>query len=201
MIGVVLAGGLSSRLGQDKTRLRLHGPNRPRMLERTVELLRACTEETVISCRGDRPPEDPDGALAGVPLLMDDAPGQGPLGGMHTCLRRLGGPILVLSCDLPFMEPAVLERLLAARATRKPHHIMTTYRQVETGYIEALVAVYEPACLPWFDRAAAAGVRQLNLVVPEDLRYDVPYTRAENRPFFNVNYPEDLRNALREIAP
>ena len=43
MIGVVLAGGRSTRLGQDKVRLRLPGDGRD-MLARTADLLAACTD-------------------------------------------------------------------------------------------------------------------------------------------------------------
>ena len=50
MIGVVLAGGRSTRLGQDKVRLRLPGDGRD-MLARTADLLAACTDGVVISCR------------------------------------------------------------------------------------------------------------------------------------------------------
>ena len=54
MIGVVLAGGRSTRLGQDKVRLRLPGDGRD-MLARTADLLAACTDGVVISCRAKKP--------------------------------------------------------------------------------------------------------------------------------------------------
>ncbi len=99
------------------------------------------------------------------------------------------------------MDGATLDRLLAARDARPAGAILTTFQQVETGYIEALVAVYEPACLPCFEEARVRGLRQLNLVVPEASQARIPYTRAEARPFFNINFPADLERARRLLSP
>ena len=200
VIGVVLAGGRSSRLGLDKVRLRLGGAGKPDMLHRTLALLAACTDELAVSCRaGSAFPElEPFFFFRPVPDLLPDL---GPLGGLYSCLRALGGPLLVLSCDLPFMEESVLRRLLLARETRRPEQCLTTFQQSETGYIEALVSVYEPECLPWFEKALSSGLRRLNLVVPAELRAHVPYGREESLPFFNVNEPADLELALRYANP
>ena len=102
MIGVVLAGGRSTRLGQDKVRLRLPGDGRD-MLARTADLLAACTDGVVISCRAPDAGEETL-ALPGIRSIPDAEPGLGPLGGVWSALRELRQPILVLSCDLPFMD-------------------------------------------------------------------------------------------------
>ena len=195
MIGVVLAGGRSTRLGQDKVRLRLPGDGRD-MLARTADLLAARTDGVVVSCRRS----SSIAGSGGLRVIPDDEDGLGPLGGVHSALRALREPILVLSCDLPFMDEATLRRLLAARNARPAEAVLTTFRQVETGYIEALVAVYEPACLPFFEEARAKGLRQLNLVIPEAFQARIPYARAEARPFFNINFPADLERARRLLS-
>lgn len=201
IVGVVLAGGLSTRLGQDKTRLRLHGESAPGMLARTAELLHAVTGEVWISCRGNRPcPVSESGVDGPYYRLNDEVEGMGPFGGVITALRVAQGPVLVLSCDLPFMERAVLERLLARRAARQPGTLMTTFRQVETGFIESLVAIYEFEALPLFRQALEDGERKLSRVVPPDLREHIPYSVREALPFFNINYPADLEMARRIIG-
>ena len=168
MIGVVLAGGRSTRLGQDKVRLRLPGDGRD-MLARTADLLAACTDGVVISCRAPDAGEETL-ALPGIRSIPDAEPGLGPLGGVWSALRELRQPIGT---------------------------IMTTYQQEETGFIEALVSIYEPACLPFFEEARARNLRQLNLVIPEKLHSRVVYTRAEALPFFNINFPGELEQARR----
>lgn len=195
MIGVVLAGGRSTRLGQDKVRLRLPGDGRD-MLARTADLLAACTDGVVISCRAPDAGEETL-ALPGIRSIPDAEPGLGPLGGVWSALRELRQPILVLSCDLPFMDVPTLRRLIDARGARPPEALMTTFQQAETGFIEALVAVYEPACLPWFDAAWKQGIRKFSVVIPEELRTHVPYSRSEALPFFNINYPADFEIARR----
>ena len=54
MYGIVMAGGLSSRMGRNKLRLSIHGDGKD-MLERTVELLGGFTDGVFVSCRA---PED-----------------------------------------------------------------------------------------------------------------------------------------------
>ena len=197
MIGVVLAGGRSTRLGQDKVRLRLPGDGRD-MLARTADLLAACTDGVVISCRAPDAGEETL-ALPGIRSIPDAEPGLGPLGGVWSALRELRQPILVLSCDLPFMDMPTLRRLIDARGARPPEALMTTFQQAETGFIEALVSIYEPACLPFFEEARARNLRQLNLVIPEKLHSRVVYTRAEALPFFNINFPGELEQAKSMI--
>lgn len=196
MIGVVLAGGRSTRLGQDKVRLRLPGDGRD-MLARTVDLLAACTGGVAVSCRRS----SDAGENGGLRVIPDEVEGLGPLGGVWSALRALREPVLALSCDLPFMDGATLRRLVAARNARPSGTVMTTFQQAETGYIEALVAVYEPESLPFFEEARTRGLRQLNRVIPEAAQVRIPYTRAEARPFFNINFPADLEQARRMLSP
>lgn len=230
LVGVVLAGGLSSRMGMDKRQLYVHAERD--MLEQTLLVLGECTSRVVISCGADAVPlcarqgrwefvvdALPEGRLAppkttpphvrasqsagahapvGPSRSADN--GIGPLAGMYACLKALQAPILVLSCDLPFMTPEVLHTLMAARkaavqAGRKP--LLTTFKQAETGFIEALTAIYEAESLPYFEQAILAGVRKLNMVIPPALREDVVYPQDKALPFFNVNYPADLELARR----
>ncbi len=189
--GIVMAGGLSSRMGEDKRRLSIHDDGKD-LLEHTVSLLREYAEAVFVSSRA---PQD-----APFPVIPDMVERMGPFGGLYSVLHRLNGPLLVLSCDLPFMDRETLVRLLAARRDRERGTIMTTFQQAETGFIEALVAVYEPACLPWFQMARDRGIRKISDVIPAGLRTHVPYTQAEALPFFNVNYPADLEIARRLSA-
>ena len=95
------------------------------------------------------------------------------------------------------MDVPTLRRLIDARGARPPEALMTTFQQAETGFIEALVSIYEPTCLPFFEEARARNLRQLNLVIPEKLHSRVVYTRAEALPFFNINFPGELEQARR----
>jgi molybdenum cofactor guanylyltransferase len=189
LAGVVLAGGKSSRLGQDKANVVFSGAS---LLSRTVDLLkRHCPTVSII------------GRLSGdqdlhVPCFLDHVPGCGPAGGIATALRIFRRPCLVLSCDLPLMDDRTLQQLKAGWLEKPDHALMTTFQQVETGYIEALVSIYEPQALQLLDEAFCHGLYQLNRILPGVLRHHLPYLRSESTTFFNVNHPADL-SILRRL--
>jgi molybdenum cofactor guanylyltransferase len=83
---IVLAGGRSTRLGQDKRRLQLWGSQGPTLLARTVALAAACCAEVVVVLN------DPE-AWPDLParLVLDAYPGVGPLGGLASGLAATPG--------------------------------------------------------------------------------------------------------------
>ncbi len=101
--GILLTGGASRRMGFDKALLSVEGaPNAVRL----AGVLEAVTAPVVEVGPG----------VSGLPSVLEAPAGAGPLvaiwaGGRQ--LRSLGheGPVLVLACDLPFMNPAVLVQL------------------------------------------------------------------------------------------
>lgn len=183
LTGLILAGGRSTRLGRDKVELSVDGQ---RLLARTAGLAREFCVRVAVSGR------DPAGLGLDLPWLPDDAPGQGPLGGILTGLTRLGGPLLVLACDLPLLTRDTVARLAEARASRPEGTVVTTYLQTATGYIEPLVAIYEDQARPHLAAALAAGIRQVSRALPPEGRHLLPYGPEEAHAFFNVNYPADL---------
>ena len=103
-IGVVLAGGRSSRMGRDKALLGWRG--RP-LLEHQLDVLReAGADEVRVS--GSR--ED----YAGI---ADAVPQAGPLGGLAGIAQALAGDVelLVIPVDMPLLQPALLRRLRSER--------------------------------------------------------------------------------------
>lgn len=92
MIGLVLAGGKSSRLGQDKTRVVHEGQT---LLTRTATLLERHVDQVYISSRQDI---DTGGHW---PVILDETERIGPAGGIITALRRLGGPSSSLPATCP----------------------------------------------------------------------------------------------------
>ena len=97
--GIVLAGGLSSRMGRDKALLPWRG--KPLLLHMRDLLLAAGADPVRIS--GDYP------AHGGLP---DAVPRCGPLGGLHTAIAGLpDGPAWVLPVDMPRLSVALLHQL------------------------------------------------------------------------------------------
>ena len=181
--GLVLAGGKSTRLGRDKTRLVFSGSP---LLERAVGLLRRVADDVRVSGT------DPSDVGCDAPWLADDEPGLGPLGGILTALRRLDGPVLALACDLPLMRADILETLLAARARRPAEALATMFLNPASGRVEPLVAVYEPGAASLLEAAVARGAYGLTRAVPPQRRLEIPYGPGMSRAFLNLNTPGDL---------
>ncbi|MFP4072172.1 MAG: molybdenum cofactor guanylyltransferase [Desulfovibrionales bacterium] len=183
VIGAVLAGGKSRRLGRDKASVIFEGTD---LLKRTVTLLQPVCDQTWVVGR------DPARHEVNTKWLLDDIADQGPMGGIVTVLRRVKAPCLVLTCDLPLLNNEVIARLLRGWGRRREDTLMTTFLHPETGYIEPLVAVYEPEALPLLELALERGIRKLSMALPERVRHHIPCPEGMARVFFNINYPADL---------
>ena len=189
LVGVVLAGGKSSRLGRDKALLRLG--NAGDLLTRTVELLRGVADSVIVVGRSY-----PDGIG-----IVDLAPGLGPVGGITTALTHAAGAAcLALSCDLPFMTREVLVRLVAAYRRRPAGKSVCLYRRASDGREESLVAVYGAETLAAFRRCMEEGLLKVGRVVPEAEKFHLDYDEADAQAFFNINRPADLEEARRIVA-
>ncbi|MBS1859276.1 MAG: molybdenum cofactor guanylyltransferase [Acidobacteria bacterium] len=170
--GYVLAGGLSRRMGQDKTRL----PYRGGTLVEAVSAAVRCAAGSAILVGH---PE-----LGGIPDLY---PGQGPLGGILTALDHTSAEWnLVAACDLPEVTPELLSRLLDAAEAAGCDALLP---HAPGGLPEPLCAVYRRAARPALEARFQAGVRKVTLAV-EGLR-TVHLEIGEALHFKNVNTPED----------
>ncbi|MEY2161212.1 molybdenum cofactor guanylyltransferase [Rhodanobacter sp. FW106-PBR-LB-2-11] len=135
-IGVVLAGGQSTRMGRDKALLDWHG--RP-LLERQLEALRASgVDELRVS--GDRP---------GYRGVADAQPGLGPLGGLASIAGSLVGDadLLVIPVDMPLLGAALLRRLRTeqpqARGLRCAGHVLPMRLRLDAASRALLAALLQ----------------------------------------------------------
>jgi molybdopterin-guanine dinucleotide biosynthesis protein A len=106
--GFILAGGASSRMGEDKSRLRLGGRT---FVERASEALRAVASG--VSLVGSHPRV----GAHGLRVVADVYEGLGALGGLHAALAACEARwAAVVSCDLPFVTGELFARLASLRA-------------------------------------------------------------------------------------
>ena len=189
--GLVLAGGLSSRLGHDKANLKIHSDfGITDLLDRSMRVLRLVVDNIAVVGR----------KATGYPSIPDLVIHKGPVGGIASALAAFpGDAVLVLSCDLPFMNASILRKLLQARAEAPANTLMTAYRQAETGHKEALVAIYEPGATVHFLESLYADKLKVSMVVPEEQQFFIEYGAEDSLPFFNINYPADLEVVKRLI--
>jgi molybdopterin-guanine dinucleotide biosynthesis protein A len=178
--GWVLAGGASRRMGTDKALIEVNG--QPLILLAAARVAGVCGKVSIVG--------DPAryGKL-GLPVVPDNFSGEGPLAGIEAALGATGTDWnLIVACDMPALEPEILERLFSAGAD-------IAVPEYPDGVVEPLCAVYHRRCHAEVVIAMQQGIRKItdaldHLRISHAITY-ISVTSAE--PFANLNTPEELR--------
>ena len=189
---IVLAGGLSRRLGRDKALEPFGGEP---LISRVIGRLATLTDETVVVVNSEaRAAELP--LPTGAKTAVDIYPDSGSLGGIFTGLTAASNEWgFVVACDMPFLNTALIEHILSLRQGQDA--VVPTL----DGYPEPTHSAYSKACLPHIERRLEAGqLRIARFFDDVRVRYvqddEVDALDAERLSFFNVNTPDDLARAL-----
>ena len=191
--GIILAGGLSRRLGRDKALEPFHGQP---LISRVIGRLDTLTDDTVVvvntEARGVELPLPKDAKTA-----IDIYPDSGSLGGIFTGLAAAANDWgFVVACDMPFLNAGLMKHMIALRDG------YDAIVPILDGYPEPTHALYSKTCLPNIERRLKA--RRLKIAGFFDdvrVRYvgadEIDSFDSERLSFFNVNTPEDLSRALK----
>lgn len=137
LYGLLLSGGASQRMRQDKAALPYRGE--PQLL-RAWRLLERVTERAFLSVR-DQQRDDP--LRAGLPQIVDSYDAIGPAAGILSAQDRFPEAAwLVLACDLPLLDEATLQQLIDARDLSAN---ATVFASRHDGLPEPLCAIWEPS--------------------------------------------------------
>jgi molybdopterin-guanine dinucleotide biosynthesis protein A len=182
--GIVLAGGLSTRMGRDKASLPWGGED---LLHAALRALAPVCGRLIVVSNQPRTI-----ALDGVSVVADRFPGCGPLAGIHAGLTAATGDYsFVVACDMPYIKSTAVAWMAAAAAG---YDAAVPFID---GYYHPLHAVYSRRCLPVIERMLTAGqCRVLDFYPTVRLR---PVCAAELAVFDpelsmlkNLNTPADL---------
>jgi molybdopterin converting factor subunit 1 len=147
--GLLLTGGRSTRMQRDKAGIEYAGQTQ---LARAMALLQPLVVRAFVSVRADQR-DDPQ--RKAYDHIVDALPECGPIGGIHAALRaHPDAAWLVLACDLPFLDAATLQQLIAAR---DPARMATAFRSSHDGKPEPLCAIWEPRSSAAIDAWLASG--------------------------------------------
>lgn len=142
MLGVVLCGGQSMRMGSDKGLLKLHAST---WAQTAVDKITAISLPYVLSVNAQQ--QEAYENFFDKKLLVQDAPSldlKGPLCGVLSVhLQYPQQDLLVLACDMPLMETALLTELIAFYEAHQPAACLFN----NEGAPEPLCAVYAAAAL------------------------------------------------------
>ena len=193
---IILAGGQSRRMGRNKALLRL-AADRPTLIEEVVATVAPLGPILLVTNTPDTY------AFLDLPMVPDARPGAGALGGLYSGLEAATAPFnLVVACDMPFLQPA----LLRALADQPRDYDVLIPRWQEAGQtkpqLETLHAIYSRACLPAIAAHLDAGDLRLISFFPDvRVRYvDEPELRQSDptlQSFRNLNTPDELAEAAQ----
>jgi molybdopterin-guanine dinucleotide biosynthesis protein A len=183
--GLVLAGGLSTRMQRDKAALLYEGQDQ---LSRAVELLGRHVQPVFVSVR---PTQVQDSVRNRWPMIVDIAGSEGPLAGILSAhAAHPQAAWLVIACDLPFMSDEVLRELIARR---DPSAVATAYRSAHDGLPEPLCAIWEPQAAGALAQYQGSGGRCPRKFL---IRQNAPLLEPEDRHALdNINTPQEYESA------
>lgn len=184
---LILAGGDSRRMGQDKAALVLEGKT---LLAHVTDTMQQVFPKVIVSVRQLRGGVD-------VPQVCDEVEASGPLAGLIAGLAQAETPwVFALACDMPFVTVKVVEGLAAWRGRYQ------AVVPIVDGHPQPLAAFYAASALPLMRAQLAAGERSLRAMLE---KLEVCYVNEQElrafdpalRSFFDLDTPQDVEAAKR----
>lgn len=194
---VVLAGGQSSRMGQDKGSLPFADET---MLARVVRIVQEVAGEVIVVGQKQQFGGAPFTKLP-VRFVHDPEPHLGPLAGIATGLAASTTDLnLVVACDMPLVNSAVLRRLIDLRDEAD------ICLAVVNGHASPLCAVYRRAVAMAAQELLASGERRVMTLLDrvQTKRVDAATFRdldPDLDTFVSCNTPDELQKAALKVPP
>ncbi len=181
--GLILSGGESQRMGQDKASLLFSGRT---LLEQVASVLQPLFKDIIVSTRMPRPDSD-------LPQVSDHPAHKGPLAGLIAGLEHANTSwVFVVACDMPFIIPQLVEYLSGLRDG------FDAVVPVVSGHPQPMAAFYSRHSLDVFhglmNDGASNSMRELldrlsvNYVDEEKLKTYDPILQS----FFDLDTPQDI---------
>lgn len=190
---LILAGGRGRRLGNvEKALMNCEGKS---VLERTINILDDIVDEVLVSVRDEGQEKEFEAYSCGKKMVLDCYSDIGPLAGILEGFKAAkGGYIFVTACDMPFIDPKVVEFMFHCA---EGHDAAVPLRP--DGSMEPLCGVYRVApMLPLIERSISSGKRFILAPVFElDDVVGVEMDRIREvdpqlRTFININTFDDM---------
>jgi molybdopterin-guanine dinucleotide biosynthesis protein A len=194
---IILAGGQSTRMGQDKALILLQGMP---LLCRTCNVALECTPLVyVVTPRTEvyAPLLPAECQMVHEQLLENNLTTQGPLVGFAQGLAVVDTEwVLLLACDLPYLQADLLQNWMLQLATVDPA-IAALLPRSKPGW-EPLCGFYRPTCLPRLTEFIQADGRSFQQWLAQETVQAIAFSplasirTREEQMLFNCNTPADL---------
>ncbi|MEN2985820.1 MAG: molybdenum cofactor guanylyltransferase [Thermodesulfovibrionaceae bacterium] len=183
LTAAVLAGGKSSRMGQDKCLLNLGSE---KIIERLISTFSGCFEELFIVTNS------PQFYFSfGLPLLGDIYSYRGPIAGIHVALKNSKYDVFAFACDMPFVKKEVIYALSEKHLIEKNLCTVSSFK----GKIYPLPGVYSKTLQFQLENLLKEEKLSLKKLI-DDIgcqAVEVENLDKEGVSFVNINTEEDLK--------
>jgi molybdopterin-guanine dinucleotide biosynthesis protein A len=182
IVGIILSGGKSRRMGQEKGLVKYKGKA---LVEYAIETLKPLCDNLVISTANDAY------AYLGLLMITDEMPDCGPIGGISTCMKTINADVyLVISCDVPNVPTELFSDLLSQLNGNAVIPID------ETGRKQPLTACYTSSSSIYFHEALESReLKLMNLLSKIEPLYFKPSINSayyKSNIFSNINSKNDM---------
>lgn len=209
--GIVLGGGLSTRLGIAQSKLLLHLGGKL-VLARVADTLKAVCSELVLVVRPDQEDDVPDlGIALNMHVVADTQPYKGPLAGIHAGLAASTTKLsFVVAGDHPFISRNLVTAMAAAAVADGPESPSAVVPRSE-DVLNPLHAIYpREHWTPYFAHAMSEGESSPRRAIEKAINADYPpvtiftdedLERSDPRKIslMDIDTPENLNTARKII--
>lgn len=176
--GIILAGGESSRMGEEKGFLKIGVKTYTELL---IETLQNYFDDVIIISN------DSEYEQFGVPIYQDVVKDKGPLAGILTGLKHSNTDYNFFTpCDSPYLEGKLIEKLI--NKVDNYDAIIPTYE----NKVFPLTAIYNKNCISQLEDALDNNRLKVKLEIERLYHHFVKFDNDYEKSFINFNTPEDI---------
>lgn len=176
---IILAGGKSSRMGNDKGLSLLN--NKP-MVAYVIDTIRKITDDVIIVSNQE------DYNNFGLPVYEDVIKEAGPLAGIYTgLLHSKNDKNIVVSCDVPFVSVELLNFLI------KNSEGFEVTIPVKDSKTHQVIGIYDKKCLAIFKKELDNNQRKMKVALEKVKLNILDANNFDEKEFINVNTPQELK--------
>ena len=186
--GIILAGGKSSRMGEDKGLVLLNG--KP-MVQYIIEVLKEVVSDIIIISNNE------SYTKFGIPVYADIIKDKGPVGGIYTGLYHSKTELnFCISCDVPIISSDFILWLL--KRSGKSYITLPMYKDK----VHQMIGVYSKQVSSNFKESTEKGHLKLSQVnsdmACEIIDIEKEYANFDELIFSNINTKNELRSITNE---
>jgi cyclic pyranopterin phosphate synthase len=187
--GLVLTGGKSSRMNQDKALINYKGEAHAKFL---FHLLENFCKKTYISSKNN---QWIGTELESLPTIYDESEINSPLTGMISAFNvHPEANWFIIACDLPFINQETISKLIYHESDKDL--IGHFYKSKEKDFPEALCGLYKPKSFQIIKNHFSNGITcPVKILKKENIAL---FEQHNNTNLENVNTPEDYKKAIYE---